>query len=312
MAQATTTPNVPTTGKRRVSVVICCHDVERWDVLTTAIESVQSQRYEQTEVVFVSDGDPDLGAKVRSRFPGAIVTTLKENKGLLQARNAGAEAATGDVVAFLDDDAIAAPHWVGELIRCYEEKGAIAAGGKLLPKWSRGRPMWLPGEYDWLVGATHTGFAGDTAEVTEVRNTFGSNLSFRADVFDAIGGFDPEMGGRVGDGQLQGGETELCARLKDEFGAGVHYSPLATVHHQVGTDRTSLSWAIERAYYQGVSKARLEDRLEGADDEESDYLKQLVVDALPRRIVQLVVIPLLTFSVGMGYLRALFQERVSV
>ena len=82
----------------------------------------------------------------------------------------------------------------------YEEKDAIAAGGLLLPKWVTKKPKFLPEEYYRLIGATHKGFP---EEVTEVRNTFGSNLSFKADVLKALGGFRGEMGVR-GKGLLQG------------------------------------------------------------------------------------------------------------
>jgi len=64
---------------------------------------------------------------------------------------------------------------------------------------------------------THRGFVDEPGEV---RNTFGSNISFRTDVFNELGGFDVEIGGRKGDTNLQGGETELCARMKTEYGMG--------------------------------------------------------------------------------------------
>jgi len=87
----------------------------------------------------------------------------------------------------------------------------------MTPAWVAGKPSFLPEEFYWLIGVTHRGFADGPGEV---RNTFGSNISFRADVFAELGGFDVDIGGRKGDKNLQGGETELCARMREAYGQG--------------------------------------------------------------------------------------------
>jgi len=151
----------------------------------------------------------------------------EENMDLSESMNRGMKEAEGDIIAFFDDDAVADENWIKELVRMYEEREAIAAGGKLLPKWVSKKPNFLPEEYYWLIGATHKGFP---EEVTEVRNTFGSNLSFKADVLKALNGFRGEMGVK-GKGLLQGEETELCERMREKFGRGVVYNPDAIVYH---------------------------------------------------------------------------------
>ena len=123
----------------------------------------------------------------------------------------------GDAIAFFDDDAVADEDWLKELVRVYEEHNAIAAGGKILPGWVTKKPKFLPEEYYWLIGVTHKGFPED---LTEVRNTFGSNLSFKAGVLRKLGGFRGERGVR-GKGLLQGEETELCERMREKFGKSV-------------------------------------------------------------------------------------------
>jgi len=117
---------------------------------------------------------------------------------------------------------VADERWIERLIRAHKDEEAIAAGGRMTPLWVAGKPSFLPEEFYWLVGVTHRGFAEGPGEV---RNTFGSNISFRADVFEALDGFDTDIGGRKGDRNLQGGETELCARLHAQYGRGVWYEP---------------------------------------------------------------------------------------
>ena len=91
----------------RISVVLCCHTLDRYDAVTEAADSVLGQTHEGTELVFVSDGNPDLHERFEAEYGGredVLTHCNDENVGLLESRNTGAEIATGDVVAFVDDD----------------------------------------------------------------------------------------------------------------------------------------------------------------------------------------------------------------
>jgi glycosyltransferase involved in cell wall biosynthesis len=298
----------------RVSVVLCTHTLERYDAFTEAARSVLDQTYEETELVLVSDGSPDVFERFETDFGDdeAVLTHCNdENVGLLQSRNNGAEVATGDVVAFIDDDAVADSGWVAALVETYETESVLAAGGKMTPEWVAGRPAILPSEFFWLVGVTHKGFADGPGEV---RNTFGSNISFRRDVFLELGGFDTAIGGRQGDKNLQGGETELCARLRREYGEGVYYNPDATVDHKVFEYRTDPGWLLNRAFWQGYSKRGMEVLVPASTGEESDFLGRLLLAYAPERLVgllrspgrtaalQFVMLFVFTAVVGLGYL----------
>jgi glycosyltransferase involved in cell wall biosynthesis len=301
----------------RVSVVLCAYDPEMYEHFREAAESVLSQTYDDVELVVVVDGTDAVFEQAIDDYgdrDDVVVHCNDENVGLLASRNTGAEMASGDVVAFIDADAIADERWVAELVATYEETEAIAAGGKMVPEWVAGKPAFLPAEFYWLIGVTHRGFAD---EAGEVRNTNGSNLSFRREVFLDLGGFDPEIGGRKGDANLQGGETELCARMRAEYGQGVMYNPDAEVAHKIFEYRTQLFWLLDRAFWQGYSKRAMATLLpetgEGLD-EENEFLRRLLLEFVPERIRQLLRQPsltgiaqlatlcLLTGTVGAGYL----------
>ncbi len=324
-----------------VSVVICSHTSDRYESLISAIESVLSQSYEDRSVVVIVDGNPTL----KSQLDGAVgsnddvlVHLQEENSGLLASRNRGASLADGDIVAFLDDDAVAHTDWLAELIDCYtgataepsatdgipsEWEYPLAVGGRMCPRWVAGKPEWLPSEFYWLIGVTHRGFPEGPGDV---RNTPGSNLSFRKPVFEALGGFDTEIGGRTGDKQLQGGETELCVRLRNAFHTGVYYTPDARVDHRIFAYRTSPWWLVKRAFWQGYSKRGM--AVLGPDDrsgtaEEGAFLKQLCTQFVPSRLrtlvrspsvtalAQLCLLCLLTIAVGSGYAYGVFAWRSS-
>ncbi len=300
----------------RVSVVVCTHTLDRYDDLTEAVESVRTGTYDDVEVVAVSDGSAAVADRMRADYGGAsdvVVVELAENRGLLAARNAGADAATGDVVAFIDDDALADGRWLERLVAAYETHDAVAVGGRMVPEWVDDEPWFLPEEFYWLIGVTHRGFGEGREQAAEVRNTMGSNISFRAEVFEALGGFDVNVGGRKGDENLQGGETELCARLRAEYDRGVRYVPDAEVAHKIYPYRTDPGWLLDRAFWQGYSKRGMETFVPESTGEEGAFLGQLLGEFLPARLAglvrgpsraklaQLVFLVVLTAAVGAGY-----------
>lgn len=285
-----------------------------YDHFCEAAESVLNQTYNNVELVVIVDGTPDVYDKILEDYDNhedMIISCNDENVGLLQSRNRGAELATGDVVAFIDDDAIADEEWIERLVDAYENQNAIATGGKMTPEWIAGKPSFLPEEFYWLIGVTHRGFADGAGEV---RNTFGSNISFRTNLFEELGGFNVSIGGRKGDKNLQGGETELCARMRTEYDQGIWYVPEAEVAHKVFQYRTKVGWLLDRAFWQGYSKRAMETLLDDNDDEEVEFLTRLITDfTLLRirniiqspsiaRITQLVMLWVFTATVGIGYL----------
>ncbi|PSQ32846.1 glycosyl transferase family A [Halobacteriales archaeon SW_12_69_24] len=248
--------------------------MDRYDDVVEAARSVFDQTHDDVELVLISDGNPDVFDRFEAEFgdrPGVRTHCNDRNRGLLVSRNDGADVATGDIVAFLDDDAVAHPEWIERLVAAYEDHDAVAAGGKMVPMWVDGEPRFLPEEHYYLIGATHRG-------------------------------------------NLQGGETELCERLRAEYGRGVYYVPEAEVAHKVFDYRTDPRWLLDRAFWQGYSKRGMEQFVAGSGDEESAFLGRLLGEFVPGRTwnlltdpdpveaKQLVWLLLLTATVGFGYL----------
>jgi glycosyltransferase involved in cell wall biosynthesis len=314
----------------RISVVCCTYDPALYDAFREAVDSVLAQTYEDRELVIVVDGAPasetsgsgeqqrcdrvpELAERIEAEYgdhEDVLIHCNDANRGLLESRNVGADLASGEAVAFIDDDAVADPEWLAELAETYARHDTLAAGGRMIAEWVAGKPRFLPAEFYFLVGVTHRGFADGPGEV---RNTFGSNISFRRDVFEELGGFDAAIGGRKGDSHLQGGETELGARLRREHGSGVQYNPDALVSHKVFDYRIRPAWLAKRAFWQGYSKRAMAVLLPDSSDEESAFLGLLATDFVPGRIAdilrrptaaraeQLVALLVLTACVGLGY-----------
>lgn len=236
----------------RCSVVICAYTEKRWRELVTAIESLRHQTLLPHEIIVVIDHNPALLERARSELVGVVVVENQESHGLSGARNSGLAVAQGEVIAFLDDDAVAAPNWLEELAREYADPQVIGVGGASLPIWMHKNPSWFPDEFHWVIGCSYRGMPHATASV---RNLIGCNMSFRREVFEAVGGFRNGIG-RIDTQPLGCEETELCIRTNQLWPERVLvYKPEARVFHHVPPNRACWHYFFARCYSEGMAKA---------------------------------------------------------
>lgn len=244
-----------TTGaspKLTYSVVVCAYTEHRFEALRAAVESVESQSPAPEETILVIDHNDALLERARATFPSAVVLANAEERGLSGARNTGLALATGDVVAFLDDDAVAAPDWSRRLLEAYGDPSVIGTGGLAVPNWQSDTPGWLPPEFLWTVGCSYRGLP---TEAAPIRNPIGANMSFRREVFDRVGGFRRGIG-RVGRTPRGCEETEFSIRARQQRPDGViMHIPKARVEHLVTPERVTWGYFWRRCWSEGLSKA---------------------------------------------------------
>jgi GT2 family glycosyltransferase len=280
------------------SVIICAYSDARWDCLREAVQSLNSQSVQPAEVIVVIDHNASLLGRAQETFAEARVVENRFARGLSGARNTGVGLARGEVVAFLDDDARAAPNWLERLLSAYTDEGIIGVGGAIQPIWAEARPAWFPREFDWVVGCSYRGLPLAQAPV---RNLIGANMSLRRGVFAGVGGFSSEIG-RVE--KLPAGceETELCIRARQHWPAAVMlYNPAAEVSHHVPAERASWRYFTSRCFGEGRSKAVVA-RLVGATaglESERAYVRRTLPAGIGRGLGDL-----LARGDGAGALRA--------
>lgn len=237
-----------------VSVVICSYTMARWDLLVKVIGSVQAQTYPAQQILVIVDHNPELYKRLIANVRDALIVENSGPQGLSGARNTGVGLATSEIVAFLDDDAEAAPDWLEHLTAFYDDPDVLAVGGRVEPVWEVGRPSYFPEELDWIVGCSHRGLP---RVASEVRNAIGANMSFRREVLLQVGGFNPVLG-RQGAVPLGCEETEICIRSTiGTPGSRVVYEPAAVVHHFVPAVRGTLRYMLDRSWSEGISKAQV-------------------------------------------------------
>lgn len=235
-----------------VSVVVCTYTERRWWELVEAVGSVLQQTEPALEVIVVVDHDDTLLARADAELAAVRVVPNVGERGLSGARNSGVAVTRGDVVAFLDDDAVADRDWLAQLVQPYRHHGVLGVGGTIDPLWVAGRPRSFPPEFDWVVGCTYLGMP---TRAGTVRNLIGANMSFRREVFEAVGTFSSCVG-RVGTRPAGCEETELCLRAARHWAGGVFvHQPAARVSHRVPPERGGWAYFGARCWAEGLSKA---------------------------------------------------------
>jgi GT2 family glycosyltransferase len=270
----------PRTGGESVTTVICAFSLERFELTLACVESVLAQMPIVPAVVVVVDHDEILERKLRRALDSEVrIVANQGRRGLSGARNTGIGQATGDTIAFLDDDAVAPPGWLATLQAALADPDVLAVGGHAVPIWSGRPPDHFPEEFLWVVGCSYRGLPSSGP----VRNALGCNMAFRRRVFAEVGGFDPAIG-RLGSKPLGCEETELCIRARRRFPGGkVVMVENAIVEHAVPPSRERFSYFWRRCLYEGVSKAlirRLSD--ERALDTERRYASRTLPAAIGR------------------------------
>lgn len=247
-ANGVNTARLPT-----VSVIIAAFSMKRWDELCDAVASVRAQTVPVLETIVVIDHHQVLLARAHRELLGVAVTANDGARGASAARNTGVAASHGELVAFLDDDAVASPGWLEALLSHFANPSVVGVGGRLDPLWATSRPKWFPPEFDWTIGVSYLGMP---MSAEPVRNVWSNNMVIRRQAFDLAGGFRDDFG-KVG-ARSRPEDTDLCLRAAERHGGGTWiYEPLGAAGHRVPAQRATPSYFAYRCYNEGRGKAAL-------------------------------------------------------
>jgi len=247
----------------KASVIVCTRN--RAELLSRCLDSVRAQTMDQAdyELIVVDNGSTDGTPDVIRRFEGAFRNFKGIDEpltGLSYARNTGARAAEGAIVAFLDDDAEAEPDWLAELTRPFRQLpySPLAVGGLNLPKWELPRPGWLHEDLATsLMGRDH---GREPKTLPPNQYIIGCSMAYRRSELIELGLFNVAFG-FSGNKMIMNEETELLDRLRLAGGA-VYYNPAARIRHFVPAGRLRKSHFYRRFFWRGVS-AVLQRRMTG-------------------------------------------------
>jgi len=219
-------------------VVVCTYNGSR--TLHDCLSGLARSEYPNYEVIVINDGSTDRTAEIAAEYDVRLLTT--KNQGLSAARNEGMKAATGEIVAYLDDDAWPDPHWLMYLGTAFMKSKHAAIGGPNIPPADDSPTAYCvahaPG------GPTHVLLTDEVAE-----HIPGCNLAIRKPALESIEGFDPQF-------RVAGDDVDVCWRLQDK-GWTLGFSPGAVVWHR---RRASIRTYWRQQVQYGKAEALLESK----------------------------------------------------
>ena len=312
----------------KISFVIGAYTLERYKDLEELFLSIKAQTYKNYEVLFISDGNKELLTKVRGllkqvAFPRSR-SFLNTKKGISHLRNLGVSQVTGDIVAFVDDDAVLYPYWARAVVDTFSRfPHAGAVTGDIEPYWMFPKAVWFPRELYWVLSCS---YSLTPRKIQAVRNGFGTNLCFRKEIFSQVGQFNPALGYTpTGTGKkikvIDGEEVDYCLRMTERTQKIVLFNPRIRVRHKVYPFRIRFMHVMRKCYGDGYAKALiafLHRKNKGLSTEKA-YLLYLFKVFYPREFQHLFFHPTLAlrrmlfvsaalFSLAVGYFSSFLRR----
>jgi O-antigen biosynthesis protein len=234
----TTAPVPSPANPPRISVVVCTHNGSR--TLPECLARLRDLSYPSYEVIVVDDGSTDRSAEIAGRHDVTLVKT--DHRGLSYARNAGLRQATGEIVAYLDDDAYPDTDWLSYVAMAIADGSHAGIGGPNLPPPEDGRIAECVAQ---APGAPIHVLISDR----EAEHVPGCNMAFRKSALEAVGGFDERF-------RTAGDDVDLCWRLQ-EAGETLGFSAGAVVTHR---RRDTVRRYLKQQFGYGKAEALLEQK----------------------------------------------------
>jgi GT2 family glycosyltransferase len=223
----------------KVSVVICTYNGSR--TIGDTLEALAHIEYPDVEVICVNDGSTDNVPQIVAEYPFVRLIST-ENRGLSAARNTGWQQATGEIVAYIDDDAYPDPHWLHYLAYTFMTTDFVGVGGPNIAPPNDG-PI-ADCVYNAPGGPVHVLLSDREAE-----HIPGCNMAFRRDALAAIDGFDVRY-------RAAGDDVDVCWRLQENGGKIGFHAAAMDWHHR--RNSVKMYWKQQQGY--GKAEALLEEK----------------------------------------------------
>ena len=220
-----------------LSVILCTYNRERY--LYNVLHSVAAGTLppSEYEIVLVDNNSDDgtVGECERFKADHPQVTLryfMERNQGLSYARNRGIREAQGDVLVYVDDDALVNPEYLQTYAEFFgRNKEAVAAGGPIIPQYDGcEEPDWMS-HYTRLLITGKLYLGKNEREFPGEVFPGGGNAAYRKSVFDTVGLFNTELG-RKGNSLIGAEEKDLFDKMVSH-GMRFYYLPTAILYHLI-------------------------------------------------------------------------------
>jgi len=250
------------TDNKAISVIICTFN--RAGSLGGTLDSflgLEGDAPWAPELVVVdnnsTDQTPAVVERYRARLGDRLKYVFEPRQGLSAARNKGVRAASGEILAFVDDDVVLDTKWLKAVRGLFSDSAVDAGGGRVLPVYPHGAPLWILDSKDILGGPMPYHDYGEGARPYD-RSMYpfvGANIFFRRALLARVGEFREDLG--VGAGCL-GEDSEMFLRAR-EAGGRLVYCGQALVWHKIDASRMNLRYLRHWFVQAGRTQARMSD-----------------------------------------------------
>ena len=240
-----------------LSIIICTYNREKYiyNVLKSLADNTLS--HEQYEIVLVdnncTDNTQSECARFQQDFPSMNFRMFVEtNQGLSYARNRGIMESKGDILVYVDDDALVNNVYLQTYADFFERHPEIdAAGGPIIPRYETAEPAWMSHFTKALI--TGYKYLGDK-EKEFPKNDYpgGGNAAYRVSVFEKVGLFNVELG-RKGDSLVGAEEKDIFDKMTT-LGMRFFYLPDAILYHLIPEKKLSKDYFDRLTYSIGKSE----------------------------------------------------------
>ena len=263
--------------ERKLSVIICTYNRDKH--IYNALKSIALSNFpvDLYEILVINNNSTDTTENECERFYSDFKGInyhyfVEKNQGLSPARNRGIAEANGEIIIFLDDDAVAEPDYLTKMFDFFESKpDAAACGGRIYPRFETKRPRWMS---RFLVSLTSSIDLGNNVKIFSNRQfPVGANMAVRKQMFEKYGLFNPNLG-RKGNSLDGAEEKDLFYRMM-AAGEKIYYVPDAIVYHYVPDKRLTFDFFKRQAI--GIGKS---EQIRAKNNSSSDYFRSLFRELL--------------------------------
>jgi glucosyl-dolichyl phosphate glucuronosyltransferase len=242
---------MPSPNTRKISVIIPTYN--RGTLIVDTIESFLCQDYQNFEIIVCDNNSTDKTQNLLEPYfsNSKIRLIFEQRQGVHFARNTAAKCASGDLLYFTDDDMLATPNLLSEIVKVFDLDESVAtATGRVLPKWETEPPQWVEKFLFNSLLSLHNPVE-DLIISREDCGVYSCHQAILPEAFFEAGGYNPENVGGVWIGD---GESGLSIKLK-ELGYKFGYIGSSIIYHRIPASRMTQNYLNSRFWNQGNCEA---------------------------------------------------------
>ncbi|MBO7255147.1 MAG: glycosyltransferase family 2 protein [Paludibacteraceae bacterium] len=262
----------------KISVIICTYNREKYlyNVLKSIAQNSISK--DSFEILVIDNNSTDNTKIVYEQFKNdfsQINSTyiFEQHQGLSYARNRGIKESHGEILIYVDDDALVNAEYLQNYLDFFEKnKNIYAAGGPIIPLYETQEPKWMSFYTKQLLTAYL--YKGERIKPFK-KSEFpgGGNAAYRKCIFDKTGFFNTELG-RKGDNLASAEEKDIFDKMRSQ-NMQIFYLPKSILYHIIPQKK------LEKPYFNKLTFAiGRSERLRTLNISKTKYLKRLIIEII--------------------------------